>query len=155
MQSLEAEQRAGSPEERMFEHILVPTDLTDRSATAIETAVQIARHPSTRLTLLHVIETIAGGEQDEFDSFYRMLEQKAASKMEPMASRAASAGLQVSTHVVYGRCAEEIVRHAEESDVDLIILASHKVRPSGMMRDWCTISYKVRILSQCAVLLVK
>ena len=36
-----------------------------------------------------------------------------------------------------------------------IVLASHRVNPSKVNRDWGTISYKVGLLAQCPVLLVK
>jgi nucleotide-binding universal stress UspA family protein len=56
---------------------------------------------------------------------------------------------------VYGRRAGEIVQYAAANEVDLIVLASHRVNPSRIARDWGTISYKVGILAQCPVLLVK
>jgi nucleotide-binding universal stress UspA family protein len=61
----------------------------------------------------------------------------------------------VESVVVYGRRAEGIVDFAAAHDVDLIVLASHRVDPSMANRDWGTISYKVGILAQCPVLLVK
>ena len=57
--------------------------------------------------------------------------------------------------MVYGRRAEDIVNFAAANGVDLIVLASHRVNPSRVNRDWGTISYKVGILAQCPVLLVK
>jgi universal stress protein A len=47
------------------------------------------------------------------------------------------------------------VRFAIANEADLIVLASHRVNPSAVDRDWGTISYKVGILAQCPVLLVK
>jgi universal stress protein A len=44
---------------------------------------------------------------------------------------------------------------AKARRADLIVLASHPVNPAMLGRDWGTISYKVGILAQCAVLLVK
>jgi universal stress protein A len=61
----------------------------------------------------------------------------------------------LSRVLVRGRRAEEIVKYAEAHEVDLIVLASHRVKPSLVDRDWGTISYKVGILAQCPVLLVK
>jgi len=57
--------------------------------------------------------------------------------------------------IVRGRRAEEIVKYAAANEVDLVVLASHRVNPSLVDRDWGTISYKVGILAQCPVLLVK
>jgi universal stress protein A len=47
------------------------------------------------------------------------------------------------------------VRTAAALRADLIVLPSHRVNPSMVGRDWGTISYKVGILAQCPVLLVK
>jgi nucleotide-binding universal stress UspA family protein len=90
---------------RRFRHILVPTDLTERTEKALQLASKLASSDRARITLLHVIETI--------------------------------------------------VSYATANGVDLIVLASHRVNPSMVNRDWGTISYKVGILAQCPVLLVK
>ena len=110
---------------------------------------------TSRITLIHVIETIDGMRFDELRAFYRRLEKKARIAMTQLARRVAEGGIQVESAVVYGRRAEEIVNFAAAHDVDLIVLASHRVNPSRVNRDWGTISYKVGILAQCPVLLVK
>jgi universal stress protein A len=56
---------------------------------------------------------------------------------------------------VFGRRPDQIVSFASANGVDLIVLASHRVNPSMENRDWGSISYKVSILAQCPVLLVK
>ena len=63
--------------------------------------------------------------------------------------------MRVGYALIYGRRAEQIVTFAAANDVDLIVLASHRVDPSKMNRDWGTISYKVGLLAQCPGLLVK
>jgi universal stress protein A len=62
---------------------------------------------------------------------------------------------EVVQEIVYGDRAEEIVKFAAAHDIDLIVLASHRIDPSSTRREWGTISYKVGILAQCPVLLVK
>ncbi|MDA1183533.1 MAG: universal stress protein [Acidobacteria bacterium] len=108
-----------------------------------------------RLTLFHAIETITGASYDEFRSFYRELEGRAARHLEGLAVRCEGAGLHVQCTVVLGRPAEEIVRFASEEQVDLIVLASHRVDGASSGRDWGTLSYKVGVLAPCPVLLVK
>ena len=56
---------------------------------------------------------------------------------------------------MFGDRAEEIVRFATTHKIDLIVLASHRVKRSAGGRDWGTISYKVGSLARCPVLLVK
>jgi nucleotide-binding universal stress UspA family protein len=138
-----------------FHHVLVPTDLTERTEKALELANKLAVSDTSRITLVHVIETIDGVPFDELKSFYRRLEQKARRAMTRLARRGPGGAEQMESAVVYGRRAEEIVKFAAANDVDLIVLASHRVNPSMVNRDWGTISYKVGILAQCPVLLVK
>jgi universal stress protein A len=137
----------------LFRHILVPTDLTKRTDKALQLAARLADSEASRITLVHVVETIDGTQFDELKSFYQRLERKARAAMAGLAQRAAARRL--DSALAYGRRAEEIVKFAAANEVDLIVLASHRVRPSGIDRDWGTISYKVGILAQCPVLLVK
>jgi universal stress protein A len=108
---------------------------------------------TSRITLFHVIETVEGLQFGDLTDFYDRLERRARAEMTRLA-RGASA-VRVEAVVVYGRRAEEIVKFATANDVDLIVLASHRVNPSRVNRDWGTISYKVGLLAQCPVLLVK
>jgi universal stress protein A len=99
--------------------------------------------------------TIHGMPFDELKRFYGRLEKKAHAAMIRLAQRRPAAKVKTECAVVYGRCAEQIVKYAAAHDVDLIILPSHRVNPSMADRDWGTLSYKVGILAQCPVLLVK
>jgi universal stress protein A len=138
----------------MFHRILVPTDLTERADRALELAVANAPDKS-RVTLLHVIETVRGLEFEEMKPFYQKLEKKAHEKMAAAAGQLPQGRIEVVHEIVYGDRAEEIVKFAAADRADLIVLASHRVNPSAVGRDWGTISYKVGILAQCPVLLVK
>jgi nucleotide-binding universal stress UspA family protein len=143
--------RAGA----IFRRILVPTDLTDRTVKAQDLAVQLAAGGPSRITLLHVVETVPGLGFGELRSFYQKLEAKAEEKMAALARRVATKEIAVKAEVAYGPRAETIIKVATARHADLIVLASHRVNPSMVGRDWGTISYKVGILAQCPVLLVK
>jgi nucleotide-binding universal stress UspA family protein len=138
-----------------FRHVLVPTDLTEHTERALTLIEALALPESTRITLLHVIVTIDGVPASELKAFYARLERKARAAMTAMARRAVKGTLGTAVAVAYGRRAEAIVAFAAANNVDLIVLASHRVSPSLANRDWGTISYKVGILAQCPVLLVK
>ena len=146
-----AKSKPGPP----FHHLLVPADLTERTEKALQLADKLAVPGTSRITLVHVVETIDGMRFDELRPFYRRLEKKAHTAMTQLARRVVEGRGQVESAVVYGRRAEEIVNFAAAHDADLIVLASHRVNPSRVNRDWGTISYKVGILAQCPVLLVK
>ncbi len=136
-----------------FQQILVPTDLTERTVKALDFALRFAGGGRTRVTLFHVIETIPGLAFAELKPFYRKLQAKADAKMAALARRAP--GGKVEAEVAYGPRAETIIKFATTRKADLIVLASHRVNPSNVGRDWGTISYKVGLLAQCPVLLVK
>jgi len=57
--------------------------------------------------------------------------------------------------VIFGNRAPEIVRYAVEAGIDLIVLKSHRIDLQNPSAGWGTVSYKVGILAQCPVLLVK
>lgn len=139
----------------MFHHILVPTDLSGRTTQAADMARDLGQMAGARITLFHVIETLAGADYDEFGAFYRELEGRASGHLLALASRFEGSRLDIARTVVYGKPAEEIVRFAVDSRVDLIVVASHRIDLSRPGHGWGTLSYKVGVLAPCPVLLVK
>lgn len=139
----------------MFKHILVPTDLTERTDEALNIAVKMALHDASRITLLHIIETIEDADFEEFEDFYQRLKRRAHRKMEQMTVRHEQGALSIAREISYGKRVVEIVKYARGNDIDLIILSSHRVEVENAMQGWGTISYKVGILAHCPVMLVK
>jgi universal stress protein A len=139
----------------MFQRILVPTDLTERAKKALNLALTLSVPDKSRVILLHVIETFRGLEFEEMKPFYQKFEKQAQEKMARARARLPRTRTEVVQEIVYGDRAEEIVKFASAHKVDLIVLASHRVNRSAVGRDWGTISYKVGLLAQCPVLLVK
>jgi nucleotide-binding universal stress UspA family protein len=139
----------------MFKHILVPLDLSARNERALATALELAQRSRARVTLLHVIQRIEHVPFGEVRSFYTRLEKAAQKKMAAAARKLAGKKIDVRAAVFVGTPAREIVKHAAANGVDLIVLTSHKVDLSRPAEGWGTTSYKVGILCQCPVLLVK
>ena len=139
----------------MYRRLLVPSDLTDHTIAALEAAASIATASDARITVLHVIETIAGADFEELSSFYRGLEQKAVSRLGDIIARTAGVRIQVDTVIAYGKRVEEVLRFIRANDVDLVVLASHRIDPAEPYAGLGTMSYKLGTLSPCAVLLVK
>ncbi len=136
----------------MFKKILVPVDFTDKNLSALDSAFQLAKWGHGTVILLHVIEKVQNIPSKELKQFYNKLEKGAKTKLNQYARTFIKNGIQVSEKLIYGKRAEEIVQCAVEENVELILLSSHKVSPA---EGWGTLSYKVAILSPCAVLLVK
>jgi len=139
----------------MFKHILVPTDLTDSTFEALNIAVKMALHEQSQVTLLHIIETIADAQFEEFEDFYLKLKRRAQKKMELMLDRYQQELLSINREITYGKRVNEIVKFADQNAIDLIVLTSHRIEVTESSKGWGTISYKVGILSPCPVMLVK
>ncbi|MCX8012053.1 MAG: universal stress protein [Desulfobacterota bacterium] len=139
----------------MFKKILVPVDLTPKNKKAIEIAVRIALSAKGKVYLLHVIETIAHTSFSEFESFYRKLEISAERYIDKLISPYKRKKLSIEGKIILGNRLAEILRFANENKVNLIVMNSHKLNIQEPTENWGTISYKIGILSQCPVMLVK
>jgi nucleotide-binding universal stress UspA family protein len=141
----------------MFQRILVPVDLTEKSLTAVDMAYELATQSGAEVVLLHVIETIehVQFEFEELKPFYDRLESSARKGLQEFSERFVANKLRVDQAIVYGQRTKEIIDFAIRKRADLIIMASHRIDPDRPGHDWSSISYAVAILSPCPVLLVK
>jgi len=139
----------------MFRRILVPVDLTQKSLDAVEKAYDLAREAGAEVTLLHVIETIEHVEFDEMKPFYDRLERSARAGLREFAERFVLNKLPVDEVLLYGNRSKKIIEYAMDNNIDLIVVASHRIDPDRPGHDWSSISYAVAIMSPCPVLLVK
>ena len=139
----------------MFKNILVPTDFSEDDIHALEIAVRLSSLGHGKIRLLHVIEIIANTSFEEFRDFYTTLEKRAYDDMTAMIGRFQDDAERIEPEVIYGSRAREILRFAEDSSTDLIVMKSHRIDVEDRAQGWGTISYKVGILAQCPVMLVK
>jgi universal stress protein A len=139
----------------MFNKILVPVDLSDRHGQALQAAADLATQSGGEITLLHIIEVIAGLSMEEERDFYRRLEKKARHHLTPLADCLKQQQIPWRTEILYGHRAPEVVRYAAEIGADLIVLTSPRMDPNHPGVGWGSLSYKISIISQCPVLLVK
>jgi nucleotide-binding universal stress UspA family protein len=139
----------------MFQKILVPVDLTDVHQPALDIAAHLAQESAGEVTLLHVIEVIAEVRAVEDRGFYDRLEQKARDHLARLGHYLGERAVPRREEVVLGSRAPEIVRYAVETGIDLIVLKSHRIDLQNPSAGWGTVSYKVGILAQCPILLVK
>ena len=136
----------------MFQHILVPTDLTDASHRALALAVDLARmRNGSQVTVLHVVESIPNLPDRELRDFYARLEHVACGRIQRLLSDISGTDDIAVTHqVIIGRPADEIVRYAERNRTDLIVL-EHGHDDSRFGR----VSYKVSVTTPCSVMLLR
>ena len=138
-----------------FEHFLVPVDFSDATADALERILDMVKQAESRLTLLHVIETIDDEPDDELDDFYKDLERQAESRLAAMAKRFSDTGVSVSHEIVFGNRAREIVRYSSERHVDLVVMRSRRMDLQQPTDHFGSVSHQVSIFCQCPVLLLK
>jgi len=139
----------------MFQNILVPTDSSDKNSHALDIAVKLCSIDKGKIHLLHVIEVIANTTFDEFRDFYTRLEEKSFKDLNAMIAPYRKRRVDFAPVVIYGNRAQEILRYANENQIDLIVMKSHRIDVEDRAQGWGTISYKVGILAQCPVMLVK
>ncbi len=138
----------------MFRKIMVPIDLSDARNPALLIARKIAAQNRSQISLLHVIEKIEFLPSSETKTFYTQLKKTGAEKLRKIASSLKPIN-KMHTKIILGNRASSIVNYAIKNGIDLIVMNSHRVDLKKPANSWGTISYKVAILSQCPVLLVK
>lgn len=139
----------------MFKRIMVPSALMADDEPALAIAVQIAEQNEAVISLLHVIETIADASFSEFEKFYLKLERQSQRDMATLIRQYQDRPIQINREIRYGNRAQEILKFSVDHGIDLIVMNSHRIDPENPSEGWGTISYKVGILSQCPVMLVK
>ena len=139
----------------MFKHIMVPIDLSDRQGRMLRMACDLATDNGARVTLLHVVQRVAGLAPRELRGFYQRLVKTSQRRLTLAAKPFVTRGVSVRVEVLVGEPVEEILRLAIARKADLVIMGSHKVKAERRTRGWGTISYRVGLLCQCPILLVK
>jgi universal stress protein A len=140
----------------MFNHILIPVDFSEQTLATVHLAQRMASLDGGHLTLLHVIELIADSSPEgELKGFYKELEAQAQRKFEALLAEATEDGYHIASTIRYGNRVEEILAYADENNVNLIVMLSHKIDPADPTQHWGTISQKIGLLAQCPVLLVR
>jgi len=150
--------RAASPRLRT---ILLPTDFSGCANYALPYAAAIARATNATIICVHVVEPIAPAvgytgfaEPLPIADISEQLEDSAERELPKLAEGDECAGLNVEEVMVHGDAAAEIVRLAEEREVDLIVISSHGRTGLGRILFGSTAEAVVRHAS-CPVLVVK
>jgi nucleotide-binding universal stress UspA family protein len=139
----------------VFTKILVPVDLSDKHQQALDIAARLARESGGEVTLVHVVETIGDLWDAEERDFYDRIEGVARDHLAKLGRSLEACHVPRREEVLFGDRAREIVRYAMERGIDLIVLSSHRIDLRDPSAGWGTLSYKLGILAQCPVLLVK
>ncbi len=139
----------------MFHNILLPVDLADRHHAVLDIAAKLAAPSKGTVTLLHVIETISELSSAEERDFYGSLEATARSFLDRIGKKLAERGVEWRSVIVLGHRATETIRYGAEIGADLMIVTAPRIDPTNPTVNWGSLSFKISVLSQCPVLMVK
>jgi nucleotide-binding universal stress UspA family protein len=137
----------------VFKRILVPLDLSDKHGPALDRAAELAGS-SGEVVLLHVIESIAGLGVEEEQSFYSRLERMARDHLQRFAHLLSQRQVRCQGEIRIGHRATEIIRFAQASASDLIILTVPRFDPTNPATSG-SLGWRISLLAPCPVLLVK
>ena len=115
----------------MFKRILVPTDGSDITAKAIDTAVTLAKSVGAKLYTISVKEPFPYSAISEMQptppqEFFDAQERIAAKRIQAVREACEAAGVPCDAHSVEALHPwEAIIEHAQRMECDLVVMASH------------------------------
>jgi len=115
----------------MYQNILIPVDGSETAARALREAIELARDLSSRIRLVHVINStpwIAQGVPGAIEELLAQLRSTAESIIHEATSAARSAGVEVDHRVIEAigdRAGEVIVAEANDWPAQLIVCGTH------------------------------
>jgi nucleotide-binding universal stress UspA family protein len=114
----------------MFKHILCPVDFSEASAHAIRYAVALARSQHAALTALHALPaTPANPPLPDVDAGTAAVDEakQVATEVAALFADATRRGIRVDVVVDRGAAAREVLTHAADLAVDVIVMGTHGV----------------------------
>lgn len=108
----------------MYDRILLPTDGSEGSERARETALALAEQFGSGLHVMHVIDTRLFSEPalSTMELVTDEAETRAMELLEDIAGTAEGQGLDVELRCCHGVPHREIVAYADEVDADLLVM---------------------------------
>jgi len=138
----------------MYRRILVALEHSAADATILAHAKDLARLTGAELLLVHVADGWAARNFDRLNlrESEEMKEDRAY--LERVQAELGEAGLNVSVHLAKGDPADELIKVAEEGNVDLIAMSTHGHRFIADVLLGTTVN-KVRHVVRIPVLLLR
>jgi nucleotide-binding universal stress UspA family protein len=125
--------RARAPEaaleqRRLLRRILVPLDGSEIGEAALSYALALAKKTAAEIALLEVFEPVKGVGATGIS--YRIPDDESVRKsllsyLDHVAGPIRNEGLEVSTTVLFGKAADNIVEYAERNGIDLVAVSAH------------------------------
>ena len=111
-----------------IKRILVPTDFSDQGKTALMYAVAFANQFGAAVDLLHVLEPVPPGALLSYVSLNDLkkgMQEEAEKHLETLHTEWNDYAFPVKRIVVEGHPFVEIIKHAKESNADMIVMGTH------------------------------
>jgi len=134
--------------------ILVPTDFSDLSTVAFNTAKEIAKKTKTEIHLLHGSFLYDNLEHKKVKKKDIKAEKKHIEQLEKLRKKANKDGIKVITYYCNTHIVSEIISYNRNHSIDLIVMATDDYKnKSDYLKESNTL--KVVRLVQCPVLVIK
>jgi len=114
----------------LITRIVCATDFSETSAEALNLALAFADEHGSRLTLLHVIESVPDFGDPTYIALPYMgplrqdLERAAQERLQKMVEGAGAGGVKIDAQVAFGRAYREVLRIAAEERADLVVVGA-------------------------------
>jgi nucleotide-binding universal stress UspA family protein len=141
-----------------FQKIVAPTDFSEPSQRALDVAVELARHFSCELVLVHVVGSVPVIPTPASTTFNVPMYQQeivndAKATLDRLVEEKVPKPIRVRPMIIQGEAADEIVHAAENEKADIIVIATHG--RTGLDRlMFGSVAEKVVRLSPCPVLTI-
>ncbi|MFO7926072.1 MAG: universal stress protein [Halobacteriota archaeon] len=111
----------------MYDSILLPTDGSERAASALDHALGAVEAYDASLDVISVVDrrVVLAADVDDKASVRDDLAEEADAAVTELASRAEDAGVSVTTATPEGVPYRQILSYATEADIDLLVLGTH------------------------------
>lgn len=111
----------------LIQKILVGSDFSSYSERALDYALNFAEKFGAEILLIHVIESFNYSVTDSMTvvGHEKALSVTAAALLENQMKRLNNLAINLESHLTHGSPYQEIIKKAEEDEVDLIVLGTH------------------------------
>ncbi|HIQ38746.1 MAG TPA: universal stress protein [Methanothermococcus okinawensis] len=141
----------------LYRKILIPTDNSKVSIEAARHGLEIAKLMNSKVYVIYVVDIMpfVGLPTEGFwETMKEVLEEEGKEAFKKIEDMAKEIGIDITTEILEGSPAKEIVEYAEKKGVDLIVMGTSG--KSGIDKLLLgSVAEKVSKKAQCPVLLVK
>ena len=141
----------------MYDTVLVPTDGSDTVEQTLPHALRLAADTDATLQIVYVVDTraIHAADADDREAVEADLAEAGQQAVEVIVDRAAAEGIESETEIRRGTPDKEIVRHAEETGSDVIVIGTDGKSPREKLQALGSVSERVVDNASIPVFVIK